>query len=124
MFNLGLTEILIIVIVAVVVVGPDRLPNVVRWLGRQYGKLMRASDELRRAFVMEADRADAEARAEELKKRREEARARIAQARMESEGPQPRDLKSPASTVAFPQHEEHEGHEEAADGVAEAKDVE
>ena len=112
MFNLGLTEILIIVIVAVVVVGPDRLPNVVRWLGRQYGKLMRASDELRRAFVMEADRADAEARSDQLKKRREEARMRIAQARMEADGPQPRNLKTPPSTDAFPTHEQKEGEEE------------
>ena len=74
MLNLGLTEILVIFVVAIVVVGPERLPNVVRWLGRQYGKLMRASDELRRAFVLEADRADAEARAEVLRQRREEAR--------------------------------------------------
>ena len=44
MLNLGLTEILVIFVVAIVVVGPERLPNVVRWLGRQYGKLMRASD--------------------------------------------------------------------------------
>jgi sec-independent protein translocase protein TatB len=108
MFNLGLTEILIIVIVAVVVVGPDRLPNVVRWLGRQYGKLMRASDELRRAFVMEADRADAEARSDQLKKRREEARSRIAQARMEADGPQPRNLERPSSTDVFPKHKEKE----------------
>ncbi|MGB0641149.1 MAG: twin-arginine translocase TatA/TatE family subunit [Myxococcota bacterium] len=112
MFNLGLTEILIIVIVAVVVVGPERLPNVVRWLGRQYGKLMRASDELRRAFVMEADRADAEARAEQLKKRREEARQRIAQARMEVDGPQPRNLNSPSPKETFPTHEEKEEKDE------------
>lgn len=98
MLNLGLTEILVIFVVAIVVVGPERLPNVVRWLGRQYGKLMRASDELRRAFVLEADRADAEARAEVLRQRREEARARIEAARAEASGttPQPRDLAAPA----------------------------
>ena len=97
MLNLGLTEILVVFVVAIVVVGPERLPNVVRWLVRQYGKLMRASDELRRAFVLEADRADAEARAEVLRQRREEARARIEAARAEASGatPQPRDLRSP-----------------------------
>ena len=97
MLNLGLTEIIVILVVAIVVVGPERLPNVVRWLGRQYGKLMRASDELRRAFVMEADRVDAEARADELRQRREEARARILAARNASgtDQPQPRDLRTP-----------------------------
>ena len=94
---MGLTEILVVFVVAIVVVGPERLPNVVRWLGRQYGKLMRASDELRRAFVLEADRADAEARADVLRQRREEARARIEAARAEASGatPQPRDLETP-----------------------------
>ena len=95
MLNLGLTEIIVVFVVAIVVVGPERLPNVVRWLGRQYGKLMRASDELRRAFVMEADRVDAELRADELRKRREEARARIQAAREASgpDQPQPRDMR-------------------------------
>ena len=97
MLNLGLTEILVIFVVAIVVVGPERLPNVVRWLGRQYGKLMRASDELRRAFVLEADRVDAEERAKILRKRREEARARIEAARADASAsrPQPRDMKVP-----------------------------
>lgn len=94
MLNLGLTEIIVVLIVAIVVVGPERLPNVVRWLGRQYGKLMRASDELRRAFVIEADRAEAEARAEELQKRRELARQRIeaARASIDPATPQPRSI--------------------------------
>lgn len=73
MLGLGLGEILFIAGVALVVVGPDRLPQVFRWLGRMYGKVRRASDELRRAFVLEADRQDAERRYEELKKRRDEA---------------------------------------------------
>lgn len=103
MLNLGLTEIIVVLVVAIVVVGPERLPNVVRWLGRQYGKLMRASDELRRAFVIEADRAEAEARAEELQKRREEARKRIeaARASIDPSTPQPRDIAArPAPDTA------------------------
>ncbi len=106
MLNLGLTEIIVVLVVAIVVVGPERLPNVVRWLGRQYGKLMRASDELRRAFVIEADRAEAEARAEELQKRREEARKRIeaARASIDPSTPQPRDIAArPAPDTAEPE---------------------
>ena len=79
MFGFGFQEMAIIFIVGIIVIGPDRLPEVFRFLGRQYGKLMRASQDLRRAFMMEADRADAEYRAEQLKIRREEAKQRLAE---------------------------------------------
>jgi sec-independent protein translocase protein TatB len=92
MLGMGWQEILLIMVLAVVVVGPDRLPEMMRFLGRQYGKLRRASDELRRAFLLEADRADAEKRAEELRRRREEARQRADEIRrraLEAKGGQP-----------------------------------
>lgn len=92
MLNFGLTEMLVVVILAIVVVGPDRLPEMMRFLGRQYGKLMRASEELRRAFMIEAEKVDAERRAEELRKRREEARKRAEEARARAAartGPEP-----------------------------------
>ena len=73
MLNLGLGEILIFSVLALVVVGPERLPTMVRFMGRQYGKLMRASRELRRAFYMEAERVESTERREKLKKQREEA---------------------------------------------------
>ena len=99
--NLGLTEILIVLVVAIVVVGPERLPTVVRWLGRQYGKLMRASDELRRAFTMETERVEAEERSKVLRRRRDEARARIEAARAQSsiDGPVPRPITAPDPTA-------------------------
>ena len=81
MLNLGFSEIILIMAVALVVIGPDRLPEVLRFMGRQYGKLTRASNDLRRAFMMEAERSDIEKRAESLRKRREEARNRIAEQR-------------------------------------------
>lgn len=73
MLNLGLGEILIFSVLALVVVGPERLPTMVRFMGRQYGKLMRASRDLRRAFYMEAERVESTERRAELKRKREEA---------------------------------------------------
>ena len=73
MLNLGLGEILIFSVLALVVVGPERLPTMVRFMGRQYGKLMRASRELRRAFYMEAERVESAERRKKLKEQREEA---------------------------------------------------
>ena len=39
MFNIGAGEILIVLVVAFVIVGPDDLPKVARWLGRTVRKL-------------------------------------------------------------------------------------
>ena len=71
MLNFGFFEIIVVVVLSLVVVGPERLPIVVRYLGRQYGKLMRASQELRRAFILEAERVDAEEKQQKLQKDKE-----------------------------------------------------
>lgn len=73
MLGLGLGEILIIAAVALLVVGPEQLPRLLRQLGRWYGQARRAADELRRAFVLEADRQDAAERYARLRERRERA---------------------------------------------------
>jgi len=83
MLGIGITELMVVVVVMLVVVGPERLPRLMRTAGRYYGQLRRAADELRRAFVLEADRMDAEERYEQLKERRQkaaEARRRAAEA--------------------------------------------
>ena len=71
MLGLGPGEIILVAVVIIVVVGPDRLPHFMRAAGRMYGQLRRTADEMRRAFVLEADRQDASARYEEIKRRRE-----------------------------------------------------
>ena len=70
MLSLGWGEIFLMGAVALVVVGPERLPRLLRELGRYYGQLRRAADELRRSFVLEADRQDAEERYAKLQERR------------------------------------------------------
>jgi sec-independent protein translocase protein TatB len=81
--SIGLSEMVLIAVVALLVVGPERLPRLMRELGKRYGQLRRAADELRRAFVLEADRQDAEERMAQLRERRkaaEAARQRAAEA--------------------------------------------
>ena len=102
--NLGFTEIMVVLVVAIVFVGPERLPTMLGWLGRQYGKIRSASEELRQAFVIEADRVEADKRAEMLRRRRDEARKRIeaarAQAAQDASAPMPRATVGPTPRAA------------------------
>ena len=47
MFNIGVGELLIVLVVAFVIVGPDDLPKVARWLGRQVRRLRTMIKELK-----------------------------------------------------------------------------
>ena len=47
MFNIGVGEILIVLVVAFVIVGPDDLPRVARWLGRQVRRLKKMIRDIR-----------------------------------------------------------------------------
>lgn len=97
MFSLGWGEMAVIAIVALVVVGPERLPHAMRQAGRWYGQLRRTADDLRRAFVLEADRQDAAQRYRDLQERRRVAQEARKRAQAETGGaPQP----SPAEALA------------------------
>jgi sec-independent protein translocase protein TatB len=97
MLGLGFWEIAVIGVLLLVVVGPERLPHVMRWAGRTYGMVRRTADELRRAFVLEADRQDAEERLKELRERQRRAREeadRVAREQPDA-APQARHLPTP-----------------------------
>jgi sec-independent protein translocase protein TatB len=47
MFDVGFSEILVIAVVALVVVGPERLPKVARTLGHMFGRLQRYVNEVK-----------------------------------------------------------------------------
>jgi sec-independent protein translocase protein TatB len=50
MFGIGMTELLVILVVALIVFGPTRLPELARSLGRAMGEFRRASTDLRQTF--------------------------------------------------------------------------
>ena len=109
MANFGLMEMLLIGILVIVFVGPDDLPKLLKTLGRMYGKVRRASYELRRAFTLEVDKVEADARAEEIRRRRQELlerrRRNLDPAKADGEGvaqsdPVPEDSPSPAPPPA------------------------
>lgn len=47
MFNIGLPELILIIIIALVVVGPDRIPEVAKTLGRTIGSIKNALDDVK-----------------------------------------------------------------------------
>ena len=50
MFGIGLPEFVLIFVLALLVLGPQRLPEVARMIGRAYGQLRRASEEFQRTI--------------------------------------------------------------------------
>jgi Tat protein translocase TatB subunit len=65
MFGIGFPELLLIAVIALVVIGPKRLPDLAKALGRGFAEFRRATDELKQTFEEEAR----VARAQELRKK-------------------------------------------------------
>ena len=63
MFDIGASEVLVVVVVAVIVIGPKDMPVALRTAGRWIGKMRRASNHIRTgidAMVREAEMEDME----------------------------------------------------------------
>lgn len=65
MFGIGFPELLLIAVIALVVIGPKRLPDLAKALGRGFAEFRRATDELKQSFEEEAR----VARAQELREK-------------------------------------------------------
>jgi len=57
MFGIGMTELIVIFAIALIVLGPKRLPEIARSLGRGIAEFRRASMDLRREFMDASDEA-------------------------------------------------------------------
>ncbi len=55
MFGLGTAELLIILFIALIVLGPKELPKVARTLGRGIRELQRTKDDLKKSIEFEDD---------------------------------------------------------------------
>lgn len=54
MFGIGMTEMLIIAALALIVLGPKKLPDLARSLGRGFAEFKRATNELKSTIEMES----------------------------------------------------------------------
>ena len=55
MFGIGMTELMVIFVVGLLVLGPRRLPELARTLGKSLAEFRRAATDLRREFLDVAD---------------------------------------------------------------------
>jgi TatA/E family protein of Tat protein translocase len=63
MFGIGMPELIIIFVIALLIFGPKELPKIGRTIGKAMGEFRRASDELRDGIQREIDLAEREEKA-------------------------------------------------------------
>lgn len=68
MFGIGTTELLVILVVALIVLGPSKLPELMRSLGKGMAEFKRMSTDVKRTLDAEVERAEMEDRKAEVKK--------------------------------------------------------
>ena len=78
MLGVGFPELMLILVVALIVLGPQRLPEVARMLGRAYAQLRRASEEFQNTIRQDLAALERQEDANRNKAVAEEIRARFA----------------------------------------------
>jgi sec-independent protein translocase protein TatB len=112
MFDVGASELLLIVIVAVVVIGPKDMPMALRTAGRWIGKMRKMSNHFRSGI----DAMVREAELEEMERKWREQNEAIMKAAptLSSTNPTAEDMQAPAHAQALPDHSLPEGPVEPA----------
>ncbi len=62
MFGIGMPELLLVLALALIVIGPKKLPDIARALGRGFAEFRRATDELKTSFHEEVRTAETKKR--------------------------------------------------------------
>jgi sec-independent protein translocase protein TatB len=93
MFNIGWSELLLIAVVAIIVVGPKELPRLMRTFGHYAGKLRRAAADFQRQF----EDAMQESELDEMRKALDDVRTTAASMHTSTSLDRPLMLPEPAS---------------------------
>ena len=58
MFGIGMPEMLLILAIALIVIGPKKLPDLAKSLGRAFGEFKKATNDLKSSFELDSDYKD------------------------------------------------------------------
>ena len=96
MFDIGFSELLVIAVVALIVIGPERLPKVARTVGHLFGRMQRYVNDVKADISREME-------LEELRKLQSnvEEAARAIQSSVEKRRSSPRQLAAVAAAKSF-----------------------
>ncbi|MEW5774363.1 MAG: Sec-independent protein translocase protein TatB [Thermodesulfobacteriota bacterium] len=67
MFGIGSTELVVILVVAIIVIGPSKLPKMARGVGKAFGEFKRASNDLKRTIDHEVERIERDEKTKKAK---------------------------------------------------------
>ncbi len=119
MFDIGFDEFLLIIVVALFVYGPDKLPDLARALGRGYAEFRRATNELKQTF--EQDDTVKEIKQEFHKAQHEVLYGRPPSEPAASPPPSTEEVNKAAEAASEPSLEESDTEAKTAEPTAEAE---
>lgn len=102
MFGIGSTELVIILIVALVLIGPSKLPDLMKSVGKGLSEFRRMSTDVKSTLEREIEKADEAKRIEETKKELFGDDAKPAEAVADAAKPAATDAASSTSAEAAP----------------------
>ncbi|BCS98288.1 hypothetical protein DSLASN_39200 [Desulfoluna limicola] len=68
MFGMGMPEILLIMAVALIVIGPKKLPELAKTLGKTFGEFRKATSDLKETFTVDLEPSPTKTTGDEVKK--------------------------------------------------------
>lgn len=58
MLGIGMPELIVIAVIALIVIGPEKLPGLAKTIGRMFGELKKATNEFKETMEVESKMAD------------------------------------------------------------------
>lgn len=113
MFGIGSMELIVILVVALLVIGPKKLPDMARALGKGLGEFKRMSSDLQSTITAEADKSEENER-RKREERRKAAEAKARAAKTEQTDPEQKTAETKAESAEM-------NAENSAEDVSEVK---